>query len=65
MCDPNGPLLKGGSCEFLHVPVRELPAGVPPSTSVSRFDRDEQAKVEAAATGKGKGKKKGGKRKRP
>ena len=38
--DPNGPLMKGGSMEFLSLPIRKLPDGVVPSVNYSRSDRE-------------------------
>ena len=38
--DPNGPLIKGGSMEFLSIPISKLPNGVVPSVNYSRSDRE-------------------------
>lgn len=66
LADGNGPLMKGGSMEFVSLPFRRLPAGVQDSTSLSRWDRDEAAAVSLKKR-EGKQKKKklaGSKRKR-
>ena len=49
LADPNGPLQKGGSMEFLSLPVAGLPRAVPPTTSCSAWDRH-LARQEAAAS---------------
>ena len=40
LADPNGPLMKGGSTEFLQLPFAKL-GGYKPTTSYSRWDRDQ------------------------
>lgn len=41
--DPNGPLLKGGSMEFVSLPFTRFGRGIKPTTAVSQWDRDEAA----------------------
>ena len=71
LADPNGPLMRGGSMEFVSLPPRALPPGIDPSTSLSRWDRkqaDDAAVAAAAAKRKpkrkGSSRAKGGSRKR-
>ena len=40
LADPNGPLMRGGSMEFLAIPVARLPRGQKPTTAKSQWDRD-------------------------
>lgn len=47
LADGNGPLLKGGSMEFVSLPFRKLPRGVRETTSVARWDRDQAAAAKA------------------
>ena len=39
--DPNGPLIKGGSMEFLCLPFCPFPKRQKPTTALSQWDRDE------------------------
>ena len=50
IADPNGPLIKGGSMEFLSIPIRKLPDGVVLSVNYSRFDREVILQKTAVAT---------------
>eukprot|EP00035_Acanthoeca_spectabilis_P000147 m.71263 g.71263 ORF g.71263 m.71263 type:complete len:321 (-) comp10058_c0_seq3:1639-2601(-) len=45
--DPNGPLLQGGSMEFLSVPFRKFGRGFKPTTALSQWDRDESKRLKA------------------
>ena len=50
IADPNGPLIKGGSMEFLSIPIKKVPDGVDPSVNYSRFDREVIMQKTAVAT---------------
>ena len=62
ICDPNGPINATvempPSCEFLELPFRSLPAGVVPSTSNARFDREQRRIFEEQEAAKKSTKKK-------